>query len=278
VIRPSEWIHLIVFSFFAALAWLRRLPDARRAKATGIAALGLAITLSSAFLLPNLLRPETAPAIRDWLPAALILLVYWQTGQFFVRIDKRFEQWLERSDEWMAGPILRLLSKADSGPGIAAALELAYLFCYPMVPMSFGALYALGLERHADRFWTVVLVSSYLAYGVLPFVQTAPPRMLAEPWLVPLPHTRLRSFNLWILRHGSIHANTFPSAHVSASAACALVLLAVTPWPVGLAFAMIALGIAAGTVAGRYHFAWDAIAGVALAAVIFFAVTWLGRR
>jgi membrane-associated phospholipid phosphatase len=145
-----------------------------------------------------------------------------------------------------------------------------------MIPMSIGTLYVLRLARNADSFWTVVLVSTYLSYCALPFLQTLPPRMLAEPWLEPMPPGLLRRFNLWILRHASIHANTFPSAHVAASTGAALVLASLAPWPIGLVFLAIAASIAVGTFAGRYHFATDAAAGCAVALVVFMVTRCFG--
>jgi membrane-associated phospholipid phosphatase len=159
---------------------------------------------------------------------------------------------------------------------VAAYLELAYLLCYPMIPMSIGTLYLLRLARHSDSFWIVVLISTYVSYGALPFLQTLPPRMLEEPWLTPRPRSPVRRFNLWILRNASIHANTFPSAHVAASTAAALVLTTVAPWPTGLVFLAIAAGIGVGTFAGRYHYAADAVVGSAVAATVF-AITTLFR-
>jgi len=274
--RTAEWIHIVVFSFFVALACVRALPRRRRTKAIGSGVLGVGVTLTGAFLLPRLLPPLVVSVLRDWLPAALILLVYRQTGEFFVRIDQRFQDRLERIDERIAAPLLRWLSRCPARNWIAASLELAYLLCYPMIPMSFGTLYLLRLTQHADHFWVVVLISAYLSYGVLPFLQTLPPRMLAEPWLPVLPHNRVRALNLWILRHASIQVNTFPSAHVAASTGAALVLLALAPWPIGLAFVTSAAAIAVGTFTGRYHFSSDAIAGSAVAIIVFLAARWFG--
>ena len=267
--RAAELIHIVVFSFFISLARIRALPLRRRAKVTGIGIAGLGATITATFLLPRLLPALAVSVVRDWLPAALVLLVYWQAGEFFMKVDQRFQDQLERIDARMVAPLLRCLSRRPVGMWIAACLELAYLLCYPMIPMSIGTLYLLRLARYADSFWTVVLVSTYLSYAALPFLQTLPPRMLAEPWLEPLPPTSVRRFNLWILRHASIHANTFPSAHVAASTGAALVLTSLAPWPVGLAFLAIAVGIAVGTFAGRYHFAADAVAGSAVAAIVF---------
>lgn len=258
--RPAEWIHLAAFLFFCVLSWIRALPGKRRARATGIGALGLAANFIGAFFLP--------PWARDWLPAALMLLVYWQTGQFFVRVDRRFEDRLEAID---ARLLARLFGWLAERKRIVACLELAYAFCYPLIPLSFATLYWLGLAQHADRFWTVVLGSTYLSYGALPFVQTRPPRVLAEPWLPPLPQNRVRAVNLWILRQGSIQANTFPSGHVAASTGAALVVIAVAPWPAGLLWGAAAATIALGTITGRYHFAADVIGGAAVAGAVFLA-------
>jgi hypothetical protein len=272
--RAAEWIHIVVFSFFVSLAWVRALPERRRWKVTGIGVVGLGATLTCAYLLPRLLPPLAVSVVRDWLPAALVLLVYWQAGEFFLRVDQGLQNWLERFDERTVAPLLGWLSGGGARKWITTYLELAYLLCYPMIPMSVGALYLLRLARHADHFWTVVLVSTYLSYGALPFMQTLPPRMLAEPWLQPLPPNPVRTFNLWILRHVSIQANTFPSAHVAASTSVALVLTALAPWPAGLLFVVIAAGITVGTFAGRYHFVADAIAGCTVAMIVFLVVVW----
>jgi membrane-associated phospholipid phosphatase len=107
------------------------------------------------------------------------------------------------------------------------------------------------------------------------FIQTLPPRMLDERGVEKPPATGVRQSNLWILKHASIHANTFPSAHVAASIACALFLV----WAdlgVGLLFLFVAISISLGAVLGRYHYAADAILGAA-AAVAAFVIEWMAR-
>jgi membrane-associated phospholipid phosphatase len=139
------------------------------------------------------------------------------------------------------------------------------------IPLAVGALYWLGKQQEADHFWTVVLLAAYGSCGMLPFIQTRPPRMIGEKWSACLLRGRLRALNLWILRHGSIQANTLPSSHVAITAACALVLFEVGAGWVALAFLGIAIAIALGAVAGRYHYGVDAILGFLLAAVAFLA-------
>jgi hypothetical protein len=262
--RAAEWINALVFSFLTALAWVRPLPAARRAKATGLGAAGLGVTLIGAWLLPGMLTALAASVARDWLPAALVLLVYWEAGAFFVRVDREFQAKLERLDRRLVAPVLLWLARSRSGRAIAAYLEFAYLFCYPMVPLGLGALYWLRMGRAADSFWTVVLTATYASYCMVPFIQTLPPRMIDEAGVAKPPATGVRESNLWILQHASIHANTFPSAHVAASIACALFLVRVNA-AVGLVFLFVAISISLGAVLGRYHYAADAILGAAAA-------------
>lgn len=267
--RAAEWIQIAVFTAFAALAFVRELLPGRRAKVLAITAAGLSATLAGAFLIPRLVPPLAASVIRDWLPAALVLLVYWQAGAFFVRMNQSAQSRLNAFDRAVVPPISRWMNRSAAGVVVATYFELSYLFCYPMVPLSVGTLYILRLGEYADYYWQVVLTATYMSYAALPFIQTMPPRAFEEPWLEPPPAGGIRRFNLWILRNASIQANTFPSAHVAASAASALVLTTLAPPAVAAAFVVLAIGIGFGTFMGRYHFAADALAGAAVALLAY---------
>jgi len=275
-LRVSEWINLLAFSSFVLLAWHRRdLDPVRRAKINAIGAGGLATTIFAALILPRLVAPLGASVIRDWIPYLLLLMFYWQAGQFVTRADVEFEARLERLDRKLVAPLLDWCTRRRMGGWILAYLEFAYLSCYVSMPLGLGTLYVLRRARDADHFWTAVLLAAYVCYGMLPFLQTRPPRMLGEKWSSSLHPGKVRALNLWILRHASIHANTIPSAHVASTAACALILLRLGPLWVGLGFLFIAISIAAGAVAGRYHYAADAILGAIVALAAFLAETAL---
>ncbi len=236
---------------------------------TAVGAGGFVITLFVAVGMPRLAGPIAASATRDWIPYLLLLMIYWQAGQFVTRTDVQLEARLERWDRKLVAPLLQWCGRNAAGAWILAYLELAYLFCYISMPAGLGALYWLRGGTDAGHFWTVVLLSAYTCYCMVPFIQTRPPRMLGEEWNRPLPASKLRALNLWILRHASIHANTFPSAHVASTAACALILLRFGPAWLGVLFLLIALSVALGAVAGRYHYAADAIFGAAVAIAAF---------
>jgi membrane-associated phospholipid phosphatase len=205
--------------------------------------------------------PAVASSIaRDWLPAPLMLLAYWQAGQFFVGPNAKLQALLEESDRRWQGALVT----HPVGGWLGAYLEFSYLFCYPVVPLALGTLYLAGLSASADEFWRVVLPASYLCYAMVPFLQTLPPRVREEPLAFGAAPGRLRGLNLTILQRASIHANTFPSAHVAASLAAALAVLRHLPWA-GIVFLWIAVSIAAGAVLRRYHFALDIVTGALLA-------------
>lgn len=246
----AEVVNLAFFGGMTAVAWLRRLDLARRRRVTGLGVAGVALTLVGAW--------TGLAAVREWLPMPLMLLAYWQSGPFFVRPNEPFQRRLLDLDH-------RVLAGVKPPGWIAQILELAYVFCYPLLPAGMGLLYVAGQRQAADFYWTSVLAPTYFCYALLPFLPTSPPRVL-EP---PMRATGVRRLNQWLVRNASIHANTFPSAHVASTMSAALVLVLVLPagcW-IGWVLVAVAVAIAAGAVLGRYHYLADVILGAVLAAI-----------
>jgi membrane-associated phospholipid phosphatase len=260
----AEWINLGYFSFFVAFAFLYPLPPSRRLRALGMGLAGI-ILLFTPQLLLEILPSSFSGVLRDWMPLALMLIAYWLPGNFFVNPNEELSRKLQRIDSKILERILRI--QQMSGGSFMTYLELAYLFCYPFVPLGFGVYYALEPGASMDNFWVPVLVPSYICYALLPFTQTLPPwRLLEEDR-----HSGLiRRLNFFIVRRASTQANTFPSAHVAASLAVSLVLLT-RQIPIGLLFLIVALSIAVSAFAGRYHYAVDVVTGALLAIAVFLA-------
>jgi membrane-associated phospholipid phosphatase len=114
------------------------------------------------------------------------------------------------------------------------------------------------------------LIATYLCYAITPFVPAYPPRDLAASQPTPARAGKARVFNRWILKHGSIHAISFPSAHVASTFAVSLVLLRFAPI-LGAVFLFVSIWIALGAVVGRYHYALDVLLGAATALAVFLA-------
>lgn len=270
--RIAEWIQGGFAVLLAAAAWVVPLPAARRRRITLLAVVvvaALAFAYSTAWWLPA----ASSAALRDWLPVGLMLVPYWQTGQFFTGPNLKIQNWLMELDRrWLERTSQRM---GTARTRLGMVFEVAYVFCYPFVPLGLGTLYIAGLRYRVDEYWFVVLMSTYICYAITPFFPAMPPRDVAA-WTPP-PTAQVRGrekankgqvFNRWIQEWGSIHAISFPSAHVASTLAVSLVLTRHLH-VVGICFLLVAGCIAVAAVAGRYHYTLDVLLGAAVALAVF---------
>jgi membrane-associated phospholipid phosphatase len=250
---------VLFFIYVAVVAALPGRPRPRRLGRLYIGvAVGLAFTLSISAL-------AYQPILHDWLaPPLALLLAYWTSGLLFVAPREAQERALLAFDDR-----LDILGKAGRFPGpLATVLELAYTGVYPTIPLALALHLLFVPAPDPERFWSVVLITDYICFGFLAWVQTRPPRALErlEPW-----HSAPRRFNVRMLGASSIQANTFPSGHAAEALAGALLVVG-APWPIVLWMLINALAISAGAVFGRYHYAADAIAGWLVAIGVWMAL------
>jgi len=229
-------------------------------------------------------RAALSPALEVVLPSLILLAGYWLSGLLFVRPDPRLERWLLSADEIV---LTRpgVLTWFRTAPRVVTEyFELSYLLVYVAVPA--GAV-TLAIGGHADqigRFWTVVLLAEFACYGMLPWIQTRPPRVLenVESWGPPSlgaeargakaadgperPRTPIRRLNHAIVGRASIQANTLPSGHAAGAFATALAVGATMP-AAGAVFLILAVSIALATVLGRYHYVIDTVLGLLVAVI-----------
>lgn len=270
--RLSEWIQGGFTTILALAAWIAPLTAGRRLTITLLAACAVAAIVLARLSL-YVLTPSQASVLRDWLPVPLTLFPYWQTGQFFTGPNEKIQGWLVQSDRWLLSLAARMGLRF--GGLTRLSLEWAYVLCYPLPPLGLAALYAAGLRRYADLYWFLVLVPTYLCYAITPFVPALPPRDLGLDGRDPLTAKsfflrKSRVFNLWILRHGSIHAISFPSAHVAAALAISLVLLDYVPIA-GAIFLVVTFWIAVSAVVEGYHYTIDVILGAFVTLAVYAA-------
>ncbi len=270
--RVAEWIQIAFFSILIAAAWKRSLARRRRLKVTVFAILAIAVVLAARFM-DSFAPSYFSSIVRDWLPAALLLVAYWQTGEFFTEPKPSIQARLAAFDRSFFR-ILRIQpAKVSIGSLRALYMELAYLMVYPLIPLGVAALYITGMRNNSDYYWVVVLLATYTCFAVTPFVPALPPRVLTDYDGFEIPSNPARVLNRWLLRHASIQAITFPSAHVASSAAAALVLLRLQPG-LGMIFLWIALSIAVATVVGGYHYAADVLFALVVALLVFAGTFW----
>jgi membrane-associated phospholipid phosphatase len=263
-VRAVETVSLVYFFYAALLAISRPLPAERRRQI-----LAFSVTASALVLIVS--RAPVAPAVavaRDWMPAILILLGYWASGRFFTAPMARWEMTLAAIDRRLL-PGLDRWARLRPMRLVLDLLELAYLSVYVLVPAGFALLYFSGIPFDVDRFWTVVVAAELTCYGMLPWIQTRPPRAIEAG--APAAASVLRQANLLVLSRGSIQVNTFPSGHAAGAVATALAVADVLP-AAGAVFGIWALAIVIGSVVGRYHYVADSVLGAAVAIVVWLIV------
>jgi membrane-associated phospholipid phosphatase len=265
--RTSEWIQAGFAVFLVLAAWMSPLPARRRAVIAILGAFAVAVILLGR-LSVYVLAPHQASLLRDWLPAALMLVPYYQAGQFFTAPNPKIQSWLVESDHRLAQllhPEVRAFGRYSR-----LSMEWAYLLCYPLPMAGLAVLYAAAMRRYATTYWPIVLLPTYLCYALTPLVPALPPRNLPGKAGATGARTRSRVFNLWILRYGSIQAISFPSAHVACALAISFVLLHYVPLA-GAVFLAIAVWIGVAAIVGGYHYALDVWLGAAVALLVLAA-------
>jgi hypothetical protein len=255
-----EWIAFgyYVYLLVVALA-LRRFARARTAALAGTIACVVVIGAHS--FLP--LGPAGG-ALTFVIPLVLLLMGYWLSGQFFVAPMHSVERWLMEIDD----RLLRLpgvFAAYETSPRLIRELfETAYVLVYPVIPAGAATLALGGRPEALPRFWSTVLLAEFMAYGVLPWVQTRSPRAIETAAGRIHPASAVRRLNASILTRGSIQVNTVPSGHAAGAVAIALAVADVMPLA-GVVFALLAVAIVAATVLGRYHYLVDSVLGVLVA-------------
>lgn len=239
------------YTYLTLVAWAgRRRTRARVATLAASVGCWWAIGLAG-------VEAGTAQAL---VPMPILLVGYWLSGLFFVRPMLRLERWLLRIDDRLLGQTGLLSAYRTAPRAVREASELAYALVYPAIPAAVATLVIGGHGEVLPRFWAVVLLAEFACYGMLPWIQTRPPRIIGDAPETAEPPSCARRLNTVLLHRASIQVNTLPSGHAAGSVALAVSVLEVMPGA-GLVFLALAAGIALATVLGRYHYAVDTILG-----------------
>lgn len=253
-LRSSEWFLCGYFIYVAIVAAWFFDP----LKAWAAAGAVVAVVLAAA---------RMRPVWRDWAPLPLMLGAYREMNWFTPALhDHRLEKIWIVWDRWLLdGHNLRAAIES-AGPLFPAFFEICYVFVYAVGPVSVALILLNGRRAEMDRFWLAYLVGTLGAYALFPYFPSEPPRIAFAGADLPRLMTVARRVNLWILGGYGIHSSVFPSAHVSSAFSAAWALLAIIPakrWIGGL-MACYAASVAVATIYGRYHYAADVLAGIAV--------------
>lgn len=255
-------VELLAAGYLSALllagAATRRAGRLSVVAAGSMVLLVMAVSMSAPFFL-RAWAPHVYLLAGYWIPA---LMVHASEGSA-TRGVRPFEAWLLRTDATIR-PHLPTLPA-----GLVGVTELAYLLCYPLVPISFLVVWRHGSTADMAQFWLSVLSSGYACYVSLPWLLSRPPRQLGDA--VPVPSS-VRALNTLVLDRFSHQWNTFPSGHVAVSLAASLAAARVS-LEAGIAIGLVAVAVAVGAAAGRYHYIVDVLGGLAVGAAAA-VITW----
>ena len=258
-----QLVALGFVSYLALASWTRREFTPARRPLLAAAALAWVAALAVSGIELTL-----APFLEVVLPALVLLGGYWLSGLLFVRTDVRVERWLRSIDEVVLHRTGVLTWCHQAPRALGEFFELSYLLVYAVVPAGAVTLAYAGHVDHVPRFWTTVLLAEFFCYGMLPWIQTRPPRVFEDAAIAAIPARLLRRVNLGIADRASIQANTLPSGHAAGATAVALAVGSTMPAAGGV-FMVLALSIAVATVIGRYHYVVDSVLGVLVAIVVW---------
>ncbi len=255
-LRGWETASLIAFAYSALTAAVLRpgVESAVRLRAVGASMAGIAVD--------DRLDPCPSQRGPSWLAAAAgaAVPVLLDDGAAVCRADEADRRCVRTASTERSTFATGVHGRRS---GSSKSWKFSYAGVYGLIPIALVLHLLLASRPDADRFWTVILVTDFVCFGFLPWIQTRPPRALeaGEPW-----PSSLRSFNLRVLGAASIRVNTFPSGHAAEGLAAALLVASVSP-VVFVSILVAGAAVAAGAVLGRYHYAVDAFAGwlVALA-------------
>ncbi len=273
-VRGCEWLLLAYFIYAAAFS----AGDAWEVRAGSVAA-GACIIFVLAWVEVRT-GSLLVSCVRDWLPAALVLVAYWsvdwfQAPQGPTAFDKRWiglDQLLLRTWGFKA-------AVESAGPVVPGFLELCYGLLYTVTPVSVGILYLYRRRRRVDRFLSTLLFGTLTTYVLLPHFPSLSPWVAFPGQDLPAYHTPFRSLNMWLLSNCDIHNSVFPSGHVTLGFSAAFAMFVAMPERryLGVGLLLLACVVMIATVYGRYHYTVDGLAGIAIS-LLALAVTSACRR
>jgi membrane-associated phospholipid phosphatase len=260
-LRQGEKIALAYFLYVASIGFVWPLSIQSRALLCAVpVALWFMATIETR-------RTQRWSSVtRDWLSIALILVAYWELNFFrsppMIRAQEIWVGW-----DRMVLDGLGLRSAIEAGGStVPALLEVLYLCLYAIPPLCMALLYSQRQRRSADRFLLTLFTGTFTAYALLPFFSSISPRMAFPSLDSPGYLGVARAINTWVLDHLDISTSVFPSGHVAVAFSSAFGLMRVMPqrrriWVTAFTIAVL---VYVATIYGRYHYAVDGLASIAI--------------
>lgn len=278
-LRAPEWIFLGYFAYAAVLPLLLHdRPNLSHQPIWVLAAVALGLMIIAS---AEVYYPVPISRFRDFLPLGLTLVAFEEMNLFVPqRFDPHLEQGWIRWDhvllhDWHVRAAIESL-----GWVIPVYLEFCYLLVYGLGTYCIIVLYVKHRRKDVDRFFLICLTGTLIAYALLPYFPSQPPRIVFPGLDDPTVTSWVRRFNLWILRKATIHVGVFPSAHVSSAFAAAWAMFVLLPKQkrFGWGVLVYAISVSIATIYGRYHYAADVAAGFGVSLIAAVVALWVRKH
>jgi membrane-associated phospholipid phosphatase len=246
-----------------ALRWDEPLP------ARGALALAQGLLVAVPFLAARArVAGRVGRFLGEWYPVALVTALYTQVGLLNTAAGVAHDVEVQRWEATLFGsqPSVGWI-RAWPWPALSWLLHAGYLSYYFIVVGTPLALWLSGRREGARRTILLMALAFYVSFALFLLYPVAGPRY--EFPLADNPATRIpiARFTHGLLNRGAAWGTAFPSSHVAVALAAAG--SALREWPrLGAVVLVAAVLLALGTVYGQFHYAVDALAGLALAGAV----------
>lgn len=208
----------------------------------------------------------------EWYPLLLLPGLYGEVHVLTVHAGFQNERCIQQLEGWVFGSqVSYRWIRAQPSRLLSWTLHICYLAYYPILYGSPLGLW-LGGRREASR-QTIfaIMVTFYLCYASFLFFPVAGPR-----YAVDIAHNVATAVwparvAAWLIDHGDSWGAAFPSSHVAG--AVVATGMALQHWRrLGLALLPFTIGLIPATIYGQFHYGVDALAGLAVAALVLVAM------
>ncbi len=243
-------------------------------------AIAHALLVVLAFLARAARRERTVPCVlAEWYPLVVLVAVYGSIGLINgpqAQAGLSYDQLVQRWEVLAFGRQVAHDWSRWQGPAMGALswpLSLSYLGFFPLVIAAPLVLWLRGRIEEARQTIFGISLTFFVCYLAFLLFPVAGPQYFwgwpSADGALGWPNRAVQS----LIEHGDSWGSAFPSSHVAASMAAAL--LAYRHWPrLGWILFPFAFGILLGVVFFQVHYALDAVAGVLIA----LAVVWATAR
>jgi membrane-associated phospholipid phosphatase len=201
-------------------------------------------------------------------PLIVAVLLYTEIGHVNAAVgvahDTMVQTWEERL---FAGQPARAWIRAWPWAWLSTLLHAGYLSYYFILAGAPLWPWFAGRRASAARVALLMTAAFYLCYAVFLLFPVAGPRYTFPQADNAATHSALARLTQALLNNGAAWGTAFPSSHVAVSIVASVA--AWRAWPrSGVLLLPAALLLTLGTVYGQFHYAIDALAGLAVAAVV----------